>query len=184
MGVCVCYVIAYTFLFIFRCNPMAQNWDISITTGTCLSTTTIMTVLSVANIVMDILTVLLPIPIIMGLNMRLAQRISVIVLLSSGLVVCAIAIKRTLQMFQALGSADYTWDITTQFYWSYVEINIGIVCTTVPALKPFAKRHLSGMFSSSGRSKGRSGTSGVHTGQESEAYTLRLTPKHNSYTRF
>ncbi|KAL4874376.1 hypothetical protein BJY04DRAFT_226121 [Aspergillus karnatakaensis] len=185
MGVCICYVILYTFLFIFRCKPIAQNWDITITSGSCINTETIMTVLSVANIVMDVLTLILPIPVIMNLKMRLAQRISVILIFSSGIFVCAIAIKRTIQMLDALTSPDYTWDITEQFYWSYIEVNAGILCASVPALKPFAKRHLATMFGSSQHSKNRGGgPSSGPTGQESDAILLGVTPKRSSYTRF
>ncbi|KAL2833277.1 hypothetical protein BDW59DRAFT_168985 [Aspergillus cavernicola] len=184
MSIATCYVIVYTFLFLFRCNPIDKNWDITITTGTCINTRTIMTVLSVANIVMDVLTLLLPIPVIMRLNMRLAQRVSVVLIFSSGIFVCAIAIQRTLQMLQALTSADYTWDITEQFYWSYIEVNAGILCASVPALKPFAKRHLINVFGSSQRYHARNGVSSGPTGQDSDAIVLRSTPKHSSYTRF
>ncbi|KAL5047089.1 hypothetical protein BDW71DRAFT_206906 [Aspergillus fruticulosus] len=55
------------------------------------------------------------------------------------------------QMLAALQSEGYTWDITEQFYWSYVEVNAGILCASVPALKPFAKRHLAMVLGSSQR---------------------------------
>ncbi|KAL4973900.1 hypothetical protein BDW66DRAFT_161693 [Aspergillus desertorum] len=113
MGISTCYVHVYTFLFTFRCNPIPKNWDITITAGSCINTRTIMTVLSIANITMDILTLLLPVSMIMRLDMRLAQRVSV--------------------------SKDSTWDITEQFYWY------------VPALKPFAVRHLATLFGLSQR---------------------------------
>ncbi|KAL5338153.1 hypothetical protein BJX70DRAFT_388719 [Aspergillus crustosus] len=146
MGICTCYVLLYTFLFIFRYKPLAKNWDIAITTGSCIDTQTIMTVLSVANIVMDVLTLLLPIPVIMNFKTRLAQRISVILIFSSGIFVCAIAIQRTVQMLGALTSPDYTWEITEQFYWSYIEVNAGILCA-----------HLATVFGSSQRSNARGG---------------------------
>ncbi|KAL3479194.1 hypothetical protein BJX99DRAFT_268605 [Aspergillus californicus] len=187
MGIASCYVLIYTFLFTFRCNPIAQNWDVTITSGKCINTRTIMTVLSVANIIMDILTLLLPIPVIMRLNMRLAQRISVVLIFSSGLCVCAIAIQRTVQMLQALTSEDYTWDITEQFYWSFIEVNMGILCASVPALKPFAKRFGGKwVWGSSGRYRGygygdRAAGAGGGTGA---AAMLGVTPKRASYTRF
>lgn len=184
MALASCYVIIYTFLLICRCDPLEKNWDITIIDGTCIDTRTIMTVLSVANIVMDLLTLILPIPVIMGLQMRLAQRISVVLIFSSGIFVCAIAIQKTVQMLQALSSEDYTWDITEQFYWSYIEVNAGILCASVPALKPFAKRHLIGIFGSSRQYHPRDGLSNGATGQDSDAIMLRLTPKRASYTRF
>lgn len=36
-----------------------------------------------------------------------------------------------------MSSADYTWDIVDQFVWSFLEAKAGIVCVSVPTLKPF-----------------------------------------------
>lgn len=187
MGAAACYVMIYTFMFIFRCDPVEKGWYNMIETGSCMDSKTIMTVLSVLNIVMDVMTLMLPIPVIMKLNMRLAQRISIILIMSSGVFVCAIAIQRTVQMIGALTSTDYTWDITEQFYWSYLEVNAGILCASVPALKPFAKRHLATVFGgSSQRYGGRNGASSGPEGteQDTDAIMMRLTPKRSSYTRF
>lgn len=46
-------------------------------------------------------------------------------------------------------SADYTWDIIPTYYWCYVEVCAGIVCSSVPALRPLASRYLRPIFSSS-----------------------------------
>lgn len=52
-------------------------------------------------------------------------------------------------------SADYTWDIIPTYYWCYVEVSAGIVCSSVPAIRPLASRFLRPIFSSSlGRSPG------------------------------
>lgn len=86
-------------------------------------------------------------------------------------------------MLAALTSPDYTWDITKQFYWSYGEVNVGILCASVPALKPFAKRHLAGVFGSSqryqveGGNRGLQGGEGSRSGSGSEAIMLRVKPK-------
>ena len=50
---------------------------------------------------------------------------------------------------------DYTWDIVEQFHWSYLEVNLGIVCVSVPALQPFVKQYLGPVFSSQLRSSKR-----------------------------
>lgn len=46
-------------------------------------------------------------------------------------------------------SADYTWDIIPTYYWCYVEVSAGIVCSSVPALRPMASRYLRPIFTSS-----------------------------------
>lgn len=49
-------------------------------------------------------------------------------------------------------STDYTWDAVEQFQWCFVEVNAGILCASVPALKPFFVRYLPGLINSKLRS--------------------------------
>lgn len=54
-----------------------------------------------------------------------------------------------------MNSDDYTWDIIPTYYWCYIEVSAGIVCSSVPALRPLASRYLRPMFTSSrGRTPG------------------------------
>lgn len=48
---------------IFRCIPVAAGWDISILDPKCSNMLTVMMVLSIANIIMDIAILILPIPV-------------------------------------------------------------------------------------------------------------------------
>ena len=70
--------------------------------------------------------------------------------------VCAVAIKRTLLLKPLMTSTDYTWAAVEQFQWCFVEVNAGILCATVPALKPFFARYLPGLINSKLRSNDRS----------------------------
>lgn len=58
-------------------------------------------------------------------------------------------------------SADYTWDIIPTYYWCYVEVSAGVICSSVPALRPLASRYLRPIFSSS---RGR--TPGAHAEED------------------
>ncbi|RYO80613.1 hypothetical protein DL764_009874 [Monosporascus ibericus] len=69
---------------------------------------------------MDVATLLLPIPVIAPLNMPKKQKISVCLLFAT----------------------DRTWDVTEDYILSYLETNTGIICASVPALRPFFLRFL------------------------------------------
>jgi hypothetical protein len=57
-----------------------------------------------------------------------------------------------------MNSPDYTWDIIPTYYWCYIEVSAGIVCSSVPALRPLASRYLRPLFTSSrGRTPGAQG---------------------------
>ncbi|KAI1499843.1 hypothetical protein F5X99DRAFT_388409 [Biscogniauxia marginata] len=157
-GLVSSYSISYILAFIFRCKPVEAGWDVTIQalpTTKCANMLTIMMVLSIANICMDIIILLLPIPVVIPLQMRNAQKVSLVLLFGTGAFVCAVSIKRTLQMIDVLGGIpeDYTWDIVEQFHWSYLEVDLGIVCASVPALKPLVSKYVGPFFGSTfGRS--------------------------------
>jgi hypothetical protein len=56
--------------------------------------------------------------------------------------VCVVAIRRTIILPPLLKSADYSWDLVEQFHWSFMEVNAGIICASVPALKAFVSRYM------------------------------------------
>ncbi|KAI1077062.1 hypothetical protein F5B20DRAFT_280804 [Whalleya microplaca] len=164
-GLVSAYSVSYIFAIIFRCSPVEAGWDLTVQalpTTKCSDTLSIMMVLSIANICMDLITLLLPIPIVIPLQMRMAQKISVFMLFTTGAFVCAVAIRRTIQMQAVVGTpTDYTWDIVEQFHWSYLEVDLGIICASVPALKPLFKRYLAPLFSSTLGRSSRDAVSGA-----------------------
>jgi hypothetical protein len=46
-------------------------------------------------------------------------------------------------------SSDITWDSSASVYWSSIELNIGILCASLPTLRPFLARVWPNAFSSS-----------------------------------
>ncbi|TEA12395.1 hypothetical protein C8034_v006141 [Colletotrichum sidae] len=105
-------------------------------------------VLSVANIIMDVVILIIPLKIVIPLQMARRQKASVILLFATGTFVCAAAIKRTIILPPLLTTDDYSWDVAEQFNWSFLEANAGIVCASVPGLKPFFVRYLPNFISS------------------------------------
>lgn len=67
---------------------------------------------------------------------------------------------------------DYTWDIVEQFHWSYLEVNLGVVCASVPALQPFVKQYLGPVFSSHIRSSKGEGSNKQQ--QQIEPYSTAI----------
>lgn len=67
--------------------------------------------------------------------------------------VCAAAIYRTYILPDLINSADYTWKNPPQNVWGSIEANTGILCASVPTLKPFFMRYLPAILSSRMRSR-------------------------------
>lgn len=69
------------------------------------------------------------------------------------------ATKRTVHLPKLLASPDYTWEAVEAFIWGYLELNAGMICASVPALKPFFMRYLPSFITSRLGSSKRGGSS-------------------------
>ncbi|KAL3295225.1 integral membrane protein [Colletotrichum asianum] len=149
IGIVTAYSIAYQLLSLFGCRPVYASWDaVALKTASCVDKETVYMVLSIANIIMDIVILVLPLKVVIPLQMARRQKASVILLFATGTFVCAAAIKRTIILPPLMKSPDYSWDVAEQFNWSFLEANAGIVCAAVPGLKPFFMRYLPSFISS------------------------------------
>ncbi|KPM35334.1 hypothetical protein AK830_g11230 [Neonectria ditissima] len=144
--VCV-YTLAYILLMIFRCQPISSGWDLTVK-GKCVNSIVPMMTLSISNIVIDLFILVLPIRIVIPLQIPLRQKVSLALLFATGGFVCVASIKRTVIMSPLLSSNDYTWDVSPQIIWTYIEVNAGVICASVPALKPFCMRYIPFIVSS------------------------------------
>ncbi|KAF4875331.1 hypothetical protein CGCSCA1_v005613 [Colletotrichum siamense] len=144
-----CVLTKASLLSLFGCRPVYASWDaVALKTASCVDKETVYMVLSIANIIMDIVILVLPLKIVIPLQMARRQKASVILLFATGTFVCAAAIKRTIILPPLMKSLDYSWDVAEQFNWSFLEANAGIVCAAVPGLKPFFVRYLPSFISS------------------------------------
>ncbi|KAK7427173.1 hypothetical protein QQZ08_006286 [Neonectria magnoliae] len=124
------YTLAYVLLIIFRCQPISSGWDLTVK-GKCVNSIIPMMTLSIFNIVIDLFILVLPIRIVIPLQIPLRQKISLALLFATGGF-----------------SNDYTWDVSPQIIWTYIEVNAGVICASVPALKPFCMRYIPFIISS------------------------------------
>ncbi|PHH86180.1 hypothetical protein CDD83_10603 [Cordyceps sp. RAO-2017] len=141
IGVVCAYTVSYILVIVFRCQPLAAGWDLAVK-GRCIDYLVPMMVLSIANILIDLVILCLPIKVIVPLQIPTRQKLSLVFLFATGGFVCAAAIKRTIIMPPLLASTDYAWDLPEQFVWSFVEVNAGVVCASLAALKPLFMRYI------------------------------------------
>jgi len=73
----VLWGIAFTLVSIFQCSPVQRAWDEEIE-GTCIPYLNIFIGLQVANIILDVAILCLPITAVMGLQMAKSNKRSVI----------------------------------------------------------------------------------------------------------
>lgn len=78
------YSFAIVFALVFGCNPIEKSWDMSITSGKCVDRNGLYIATAVTNIVTDLALILLPIPLVVGLQMPKIQKIYLLLIFLIG----------------------------------------------------------------------------------------------------
>ncbi|ROT39951.1 hypothetical protein SODALDRAFT_332102 [Sodiomyces alkalinus F11] len=152
-GVIICQAGANVLACIFQCAPISAAYDVRIPEDekTCVHINAFYLANAAVNILTDILTYTLPIPLIFKLQVSRQQRISLMVIFGLGLFACISSVIRITYIPGMLHSGDPTWDIARPMYWSVIETNIGILAASIPSYKPLAKRYAPRLLGSSAR---------------------------------
>ncbi|KAF2208670.1 hypothetical protein CERZMDRAFT_48687, partial [Cercospora zeae-maydis SCOH1-5] len=135
------------FSALFACWPIQHFWDDSIP-GTCLNRLAVWFSNAAMNIVTDIATTVLPLPVLKSLNLPRRQRYILMVVFGMGGVVCIISIMRLSALYAISMSNDVSWDNPLAAIWSSLEVNVGILCSCLPTLKGCITRYFPRLFSS------------------------------------
>lgn len=81
----IIYATVYNLISMFGCSPIAATWDLSLMPGaSCMNQLTKYMALSILNIIIEVFTLVLPIPIIAGLQMPKRQKVSVCGIFATG----------------------------------------------------------------------------------------------------
>ncbi|OTA92658.1 hypothetical protein M434DRAFT_396323 [Hypoxylon sp. CO27-5] len=149
-----CYSIVASLVESLACRPLQGIIDESLD-AECYDSYPAYISLSSLNIGIDVVILLLPIPLVIRMQLPIRQKISVILLFATGIVVCCVALKRVTYIPTLEASEDYDWDATPDMILCFIEVNLGIVCASVPAIRPFFSRFLPVLLAH--RRKGSSG---------------------------
>jgi hypothetical protein len=129
----------------------------------CISTEKFYTANAALNVVSDILILLLPIPIVWGLNTDKRKKVILTGLFSMGLISCLVSIlrMRSIIVLYKSGFNDLTWGLVEVVLWTQAELTAAMICTCTPCLRPLFEKVIPALRSVGSR-KGThgSGTAG------------------------
>ncbi|KXS99627.1 hypothetical protein AC578_9934 [Pseudocercospora eumusae] len=130
--------LAFTFVGVFLCVPVQAYWIFPpMANYHCLDEGTATLTVGIFNCCADLLTTILPIPLVWRLQMALRHRIGISLLLSLGFIVTIAGALRTYFIWQSLiGTWDTTWYSYPLWICAAIEIDIAVICACAPALKP------------------------------------------------
>ncbi|KAL5884238.1 hypothetical protein ACKVWL_003219 [Pyricularia oryzae] len=171
-GIVGAWSISQIFMGIFICVPVSGFWDPR-PDMRCLPELTTWYANAIGNIIADLMIIVLPLPMIKGLNLPGTQKLVLVGIFCLGFCTTSISASR----IRFLGTpVDVTFENPEAEYWSLAEICSGIVCAVLPTLRPLAGKYLPTLFGSRFSSSGsyfisarrqtwqpKGTTSGLHT---------------------
>ncbi|GKT63289.1 integral membrane protein [Colletotrichum tofieldiae] len=138
---CTCTILFHLLFFFIcigitlsQCQPLHKMWDLSQTVdGVCINTTAFFYCF---NIVTDIWILILPIKTLSGILRPRREKIALGIIFGVGMFATITSIIRLHTIYTYTLAEDLFQESILVNIWSMLEINIGIICASVPALKP------------------------------------------------
>ncbi|KAI0180092.1 integral membrane protein [Hypoxylon sp. FL1284] len=146
-------IICFTFVVvsIFQCTPLSDFWHLADRPQNCINQWAYILTASIINTITDWLVVLLPIKTVLGFGLPSRQSIMIMLLFSVGVLASSVGIARSYFTSVATSNDDTTWNSWTVWFCGAIELNLGIICASIPATKPFFTSYLPGIFDSTFR---------------------------------
>ncbi|KAK2614529.1 hypothetical protein N8I77_001341 [Diaporthe amygdali] len=144
LWVCACGIMSFC-AALFFCFPIAKAWDDSLQ-GWCVDRPALNYSVAGFNIVNDLMLLIIPLPFLQKLQIPRKQRIILVSVFACGLFTTVISIVRLRALYQNLNGPYEEQSVTSVpiALWSVIEINVAIICGSVPSLKAFVSRVIFG----------------------------------------
>ncbi|KAJ4345497.1 uncharacterized protein N0V89_011629 [Didymosphaeria variabile] len=134
----ICFGIAFILAAIFQCQPIShywEKWDGEHLNGKCVNVNALGWANAVISIALDIWMLVLPLWQVCQLKLAWKKKVSVAMMFFVGTFVTVISIIRLQTLITFANSTNPTWDQADASNWSTIEINVGIICACMPALR-------------------------------------------------
>ncbi|PHH55539.1 hypothetical protein CFIMG_001374RA [Ceratocystis fimbriata CBS 114723] len=154
-----------TLMNLFQCKPIKAAWSPMKESYSCIPLLQEFLCSAPVNVISDLAILLLPIPVLTGMNLPLRQKVILVGTFVFGIFITIIDVVRTYYLQQAYNStprvdlenqespsnsteglsgshADLMWYGAPAIMWSVVEVNLGIIWACIPTLKPLFIRIL------------------------------------------
>jgi hypothetical protein len=137
LGCAIVWIIIRTFMGIWHCVPIERFWDSTVDGYCAIEDSKFFLGTLTVHICIDIAILTVPILQIRKLRLPRLQKLAVMVMFMFGIFICIAAVVIIVESinFDAT-SVDFTWNIGIIVIWATVEVNLVIVSTCLPILRP------------------------------------------------
>ncbi|MCJ1457993.1 hypothetical protein MMC28_008362 [Mycoblastus sanguinarius] len=140
----IAWGIATFFVAVFTCSPIHAYWDVEMPTRKCIDPLRYFLGVQIANIVMDLAILILPMPYLWRLRISLPHKIALVGIFMLGGFVVVVASLRLNAIAEHQHSVDFLYDFIDIGVWTTLETNTGILCACFPTMGPLLKMFVPG----------------------------------------
>lgn len=132
---------------ILACVPVSAFWNMD-PASHCINKRFLWFFNAAMNIFTDLIILTLPMPVLSALLLPKRQKIGLMFIFALGGFVCLVSILRLHSLYVVSNSSDITWDNTDAAIWSIIEVDTGIICASLPTIKPVISKLFPRLLSS------------------------------------
>ncbi|KAK2011116.1 integral membrane protein [Colletotrichum eremochloae] len=170
--------IVFMLVAMLQCRPLQLYWTLSLQPQNCINEGTHLLAASIINTTTDFLVVLLPLAIVRVVyagKLTSRQMIIVNVLFGAGFLAAFAGAARTYFTWLMHAQPDASWQAWINWLVSCIELFLGIICTSIPATKPFFNKYVPKLLGTARRSRfsGRGGAAPNDPITKASAFTSR-----------
>ncbi|KAI4665574.1 uncharacterized protein J4E78_003036 [Alternaria triticimaculans] len=136
----VLWTIAFAFTMTFACRPISAvwtSWDGTSTPDYCINQNLFYLVAAAFNIGLDVAIVLIPIPNLMTLKLSSRKKVFLSAIFGVGGITIIVSCIRLSAVAKYATSQNPMYDNLMSGVYSILEINVGIICVSMPAFRRF-----------------------------------------------
>ncbi|CZT53512.1 related to integral membrane protein PTH11 [Rhynchosporium secalis] len=140
------YGTAFITAAIFQCIPVHAawtRWDGTVP-AKCVNANAVGWTSAAINIILDAVTVMLPLPQLTRLVMSWEQKIHILIMFCLGFLVTIGSILRLTSLVKFATTHNITWDYVPVGYWSSIEVHVSVICACLPTLPSLFRRKAAG----------------------------------------
>ncbi|KAI6831932.1 hypothetical protein KC340_g3538 [Hortaea werneckii] len=140
------WTLSFMLCLVFNCNPTQAYWKAFDPTWhrqySCVDTTFINLLAGIFAIASDIYSIALPCLVTRNFRIPSGQKLALNAIFLAGILVVAASIVRTYYLYEVGHNSDVSWLIFDVYVWAQVELQLGIMLASAPALRIFFRRYL------------------------------------------
>jgi len=185
----VFYIITQT-ASALQCRPVEANWDlVGAVPHHCFNTLVYFYVIAVVNIIVDIWILVMPISTLRHIKRPKRDKIVLFIVFGIGGFSCISSIVRLYTIKVFANSKDPFYDGAPINIWSFIEVNVAIVCASVPAMKPLFTKGVRDRLTNASKTSRTYGSRGHQMiplsgseGNQTPSLRDKINPNKNNYS--